>query len=729
MRVVRDFRNRPWAHIVVLCACYVATAYAGLHLDAVGGYAAHFWPPSGLALAAVLLFGRAVWPGVLIGSILVNTFVAHGSFWVACGIAVGNTAEVLLGSYLLRRVDGFDMGLSRWSDIVYFLLFGAFVSTVVAATVGVSAVLLGGSIQPEDAFKTWLAWWTGDALGDIIFCPLVLVWFTQGELRVTWKSTLELMGIVGLFLALGFLIFFGVGATLTGTSPNIHIYSFLFFPLSLFVASRYGIRTLTAVLLLVAIMAIAGAVNEQGMFARRVFQESTLDLQVFIATLEVTILIVAANIFQRRRQEYNMHFLTDATRILNQSLLKYEQSLQKVANLAVSSGAASRFSDWCSVELLEPSSDEKPTWKNIVSAQSKSGMRPYFESIQHNLLNSLQLSDLPKIYPQIRVGKASVQLGNGTNRAGQVEDSDRVTAKAGIVVPLTTKGKTLGVMIFISARRGRSYDDMDVYLAEDLAKRAAQTIDHSLRFLEAQRDLRARDDFISIASHELKTPMTTLKLQLQMGKRQLQADSDDPEKNSLALRLMDESLRHANNLNNIVEDLLDVARMRNGLECLELQHASLSAILQQATTDLMPQFKAARCHLELDLFDELHGNWDEKKLNHAIINVLTNAAKYAPGNPVTIKTRRLDPQTAGVWIRDRGPGINPKSRAQIFERFERGIEREETRHSDGAPGGLGLGLFIAKTIVEAHQGSIQLNSKKGEGCEFFIKLPTFPLAG
>ena len=164
---------RDAAAIALLAAGYVVAGRLGLVITAVGGFATPVWAPSGLSLAALVLFGQRLWPGIALGALLVNLW-AGASAGVALGISAGNTLEAVLGAYALSRVPGFDPGLGRLKDVLAFVLLAALLSTVVSATVGVSTLFLGGILPRAELLATWRVWWVGDAVGDIVVAPLLM---------------------------------------------------------------------------------------------------------------------------------------------------------------------------------------------------------------------------------------------------------------------------------------------------------------------------------------------------------------------------------------------------------------------------------------------------------------------------------------------------------------------------------------------------------------------------
>ncbi|MDP9178641.1 MAG: MASE1 domain-containing protein, partial [Gemmatimonadota bacterium] len=163
------------AEILMLATLYILAARAGLKLDAVGGFATLVWPPTGIALAALLIRGYRLWPGVAIGAFVANVLTG-APIPVALGITLGNTLEALLGAYALRRIPDFQRTLDRLIDAFGLLVIAAVMSTAVSATIGVLSLQLGGIISSSELAETWRAWWLGDMIGDLVVAPVILVW-------------------------------------------------------------------------------------------------------------------------------------------------------------------------------------------------------------------------------------------------------------------------------------------------------------------------------------------------------------------------------------------------------------------------------------------------------------------------------------------------------------------------------------------------------------------------
>lgn len=223
-----------------------------------------------------------------------------------------------------------------------------------------------------------------------------------------------------------------------------------------------------------------------------------------------------------------------------------------------------------------------------------------------------------------------------------------------------------------------------------------------------------RDDFISIASHELKTPLTSLKLQTQVSKKMFQKNGA-PDMNRM-FKQLDYTLNQINRLDKLVDDMLDISRIGTGKLQLQRRDTDLSKLLHELIERFHPQFEAVDCKVETDIEDGIVGYWDSFKLEQVINNLFSNAIRYAPQSTIEVKLKTIDGK-ASMTVKDGGQGIQPESLGKIFDRFE----RASTNAS-----GLGLGLYITRQIVELHKGRIWVESELGKGSCFFIELPIAP---
>lgn len=224
----------------------------------------------------------------------------------------------------------------------------------------------------------------------------------------------------------------------------------------------------------------------------------------------------------------------------------------------------------------------------------------------------------------------------------------------------------------------------------------------------------ARDQFLSIASHELKTPLTSLKLQAQLTVRNLNMQKEITMERQVAMANQTSEL--VGRLTRLIDDMLDVSRIRTGKLKLDKQEHELGDIIREVVFRMSVLFEAAGLSIpRINIQDKMYGNWDRFRLEQVIGNLLTNAIRYGQGKPVDIRVDKTA-QYAIIAVTDYGYGIGKDDLMRIFGRFERAINSSEVS-------GLGLGLFISKEIVESHNGRIWAKSEVGQGSTFYVELP------
>jgi PAS domain S-box-containing protein len=225
---------------------------------------------------------------------------------------------------------------------------------------------------------------------------------------------------------------------------------------------------------------------------------------------------------------------------------------------------------------------------------------------------------------------------------------------------------------------------------------------------ELKQAIRARDEFLAVASHELRTPLTALKLRVSSLQRNATVDER-------LRRGVDAAVRQVERLERLVESLLDVSRITTGHLELERERVDLAELVRDVVERMQGDEQVNGVCVVVDAPARVEGSWDRLRIEQVLVNLLSNALKFGEGKPVDVVLRG-DERSATLAVRDRGVGIRAAQQAKIFGQFERvAAKRKE--------GGLGMGLYISRQIVEAHGGKIGVLSQPGEGSEFSVELP------
>jgi len=325
MKVTSRQLISSFAQTVLLAAIYFAAGKVGLILAYVNPNVTAVWPPAGIALAAFLLLGNQIWPGIMLGAFLVN-LVTSGSIPASAAIAVGNTLEGLIGAQLVNRFAHGSEAFSRAYDIFKFALLAGVLSTMVSASFGTTSLVLSGLASGANYQPIWLTWWLGDTGGVLIFAPVLILWASNPRWRRSDGGVLEVM-----FLALC-LIFLSL-AVFGGLSPlGVKNYplEFLILPIIVWVGLRFGQREAAAVNLFLSGVAIFGTLRTFGPFARVPPNEALLLLQAYMGTMGMIGLGVAAVVAQHREMDASAQ---KANEQLRQGLDELERRNRRMAAL------------------------------------------------------------------------------------------------------------------------------------------------------------------------------------------------------------------------------------------------------------------------------------------------------------------------------------------------------------------------------------------------------------
>lgn len=424
----------------------------------------------------------------------------------------------------------------------------------------------------------------------------------------------------------------------------------------------------------------------------------------------IRVIGTAIDITERKQREEDERFLSEISEILASSF-DYVHNIQRVLDLAVP-----RYFDGAIVDEIRGSgrsvriaaANAVPELKELMFELHRrfyhvlDRSHPFISSLDTQRLiifDDLNKVLVPEKYPP-----------------EYLEAIKPLKIKTGIVTTLAGRECKLGTLGFhLTEERSGMISERLQQIAREVGYRMSLAIENSRLYHDSQEAIRARDEFLSIASHELKTPLQSLVLQNDMRKRQIrrgEGECLDPDEISRALDLEKQQLTR---INRLIEDMLDISRIRSSRLSIHKQPLLLGTLVEDVCERLRPQFEAMGCKLTIETSFSPEIVADSYRLEQVIANLLTNAMKYGAGKPVAI---RILPQekTVRVEVEDHGPGIREEDQERIFHRFERAA-------TGSGISGLGLGLYIAREIMELHGGKVFVRSVWGEGSTFVVDIP------
>jgi signal transduction histidine kinase len=453
---------------------------------------------------------------------------------------------------------------------------------------------------------------------------------------------------------------------------------------------------------------LVGVVTLEGpRFARDAVQAVRMLSAHFAHALERARLVerLTREASERQRAEAALRFVAEVSTTLAESL-DYEEALKRVVDLAVLF-----LADWCVIDLLDGSG---------VMRRVAAGHRdPAAQEVLMELRRHRTEWGSPRLAAEVLACGRSLLLPEVTDELLEryLDDPElralvkRLGVHSSMVVPLLVRGRAIGAMTFSSSNPQRRFEPSDLALGEELARRAAVAIDNARLYREAQEAIQLRDEFLSIASHELNAPVASL--QMLVEGLEERAAAGKPESTARVVQLVG---RQVGRLGRLVRELLDVQRIQRGVFELALGPVDLVALVNDVVARQAEDIAHAGCQVTVQAPAQLRGQWDEVRLEQVVTNLLSNALKFGRGGPVLLALSELPGDRVRLVIEDHGIGIPPDRLPHIFGRFERAV-------SSRSYGGLGLGLYIVHQIVAALHGTVWVESAPGHGATFTVELP------
>ena len=702
---------------ICVAAAYVLAARLGFRVAFVAEQVTTVWPPTGLAEAALILWGRSLWPAIWLGAFLSN---ADSSIplWAAGAVATGNTLEGLAVVSLLSRLPGFDPALRRVRDALAFVVVGGIIATAISATIGSTSLCLAG-VQPWARFTVlWPDWWLGDAVGALVVAPVLLTTIRVPRTRAR-RARLETGALVLGCVVMTELIF----GHLFRSGAGHHPLEYVIFPFVVAAAVRVGQPATALVTLGASAVTIWNTIRGTGPFAGGDVHQDLILLQVFTGVLAGTGLLLAAAMAEQKtgeRRRSAVHALGEVL-VEGAALDVAAPSLLRSICVELDWGLGAlwlvdreRNQLRCSAVWRDPRMSiafETATRESLFSPGVGLPGRVWANGKPLWIENVVEDSNFPRWTVAVKAGVRGAfafPICLGSSVLGVVEcfNRDVMAPDADLLRTMSAVGHQIGQ--FMERKRVESV----VALAEKEREKLLLSESNARRDAEAAS--RAKDEFLATLSHELRTPLNAI---VGWARMLLDGTLEDGKKRT-ALEVID---RNAALQVRLVDDILDVSRIIAGGLTLELQTVDLGSVVAAALDAIRPTAKAREIAIHLDVSTGVcNVEGDPQRLQQIIRNVLANAVKFTQsGGRIDVALGSGGPDSARIVVRDNGIGIDPSFLPHVFERFRQADGTVSREH-----GGLGLGLAIVHHLVELHGGTVRAESAGvGHGSTFTIDLP------
>ncbi len=709
---MRDLSRVPAVvALPVVAALYIAAGKFGLSLAFVNASASAVWPPTGIALAALLVLGTRAWPGILIGAFVTNITTA-GGLGTSAAIAAGNTLEAVFAAALVRRFANGLAAFDRPADTFRFAALAGLVATLVSATLGVTSLCLGGLARWPAFGGVWLTWWLGDVAGALVVAPLLVLWAHPAPAPGPRGRGFEGVLLFATLAAVGLVVFGRISPIADAGYPL----EFLCFPVLAWAAFRFSPRIASVNVVLLAWIAIRGTVSGAGPFARDSPNQSLLLLQSFMAVISVMMLAVSAAVTERSR----------ATGALQELSAELERRVEArtaefvAANAALLREVRERAGAQVLLAMSEARLREAQALAHIGSWEWDVRQDSIWWSDELHEIYGLHGSApmhydvyVAAIHPDDRAGVQRT-VADALARRDSFTMEHRIVRSDGAERIVRGRGRVVADGAGVPVRMlGTTEDITDSRIAEEQRARLAR--EQAAR-REAEEANRLKDQFLAMLSHELRTPLNAISGWVQLLETG-RLDADDTR------RAIATIARNVDLQSRLISDILELSRMAFRRLDLVLQPTRLVGVVERMMDTLAPEAESRRITLRFVHSGAETVMGDADRLQQVIGNLLSNAFKFTPeGGTVSLTISHTGSQVV-MCVEDTGPGIEPEFLPHVFEHF-----RQSDSSSTRSQGGLGLGLAIVRSLVELHGGAVAAENRSDtSGARFTVTLPRIEL--
>ena len=671
--------------VVLLTALYFLGGLLGKETTFISHSVSLVWPPSGIALAAILLFGYRFWPGIALGAVLFSFIDGSPSVLFTFFTAVGNTIGAVICAYLLERFVKFDNAMERTRDGAGFLLLACGLGTTVNAMFNVVSLIYEKHLESDQVFPSLVAWWVPNALAAVVITPFIITWGAGAPARLNyWRAAEALVCFLGL-----------IGGTMI-SFESWYVYTiqqyplaYLPYPFLAWGALRFGPRGAATGTLLVTALAIYSLLQKRGPFVTGVEADSLRLLGCYVGIIAVSnlLLATASSECQRAMDSVVANERRLRTVVADQTDLICR--FRPDGTITFANPAYCEFAGKTEAELLG-SNFYKLLTKGVSRADGELPLPPEQPVVTFD--RRIEAADGHEEWQQCNLRRLE-RRGN---------ESEEYQA----------------VLQDITARKRAELAAKEAKVTQELMNQQLKSAASEARAMaaEANRANNAKSEFLANMSHEIRTPLSGI-----LGMIELLAQTRlEPRQREFAQAAVDS----ANALLHVINDVLDFSKIEAGKMTVSREDFSVRAVvesvLENAATRVAGKKVALAAVVGRSIPQRLTG--DPARLRQVLLNLVGNGVKFTEHGEVVVRVMIQQQSPEKILLRfevtDTGIGIKPDEIKLLFQPFVQADTSSSRKF-----GGTGLGLAISRKLAELMGGKIGVQSTPGAGSTFWFELP------